>query len=123
MVQKQESKVLRPARAEPAWTSSKQPAEKFSFLDRCNPLFSGTLRFCFVSFVSQPGLKDIKLVPGVKVLYKNVKITKQKGFGRFNLLAYKKRNYRHYKANESWFIITNLDDPLEVIRLCDVLVA
>lgn len=33
-------------------------------------------------------IKDLKLIPGVKVLYNNVKITKQKGFGRFNLLAY-----------------------------------
>ena len=62
-------------------------------------------------------LKDLKLVPGVKVLHKNVKITKQKGFGKFNLLTYKKRDYRHHKVKESWFIITNLSDPNEVIQL------
>ncbi len=62
-------------------------------------------------------LKDLKLIPGVKVLHKNVKVTKQKGFGQFNLLTYKKRDYRHHKVKESWFIITNLSDPNEVIKL------
>ncbi len=62
-------------------------------------------------------LKDLKLVPGVKVLHTNVKVTKQKGFGKFNLLTYKKRDYRHHKVKESWFIITNLSDPNEVVKL------
>lgn len=54
-------------------------------------------------------LKNLKLIPGVKVLHKNVQITKQKGFGKFNLLTYKKRNYRHHQAEESWFVITKCD--------------
>lgn len=62
-------------------------------------------------------LKNLKLIPGVKLLYKNVKVTRQKGFGKFNLLAYKKRDYRHHKAQDSWFIITNLDDPIAIINL------
>ncbi len=66
---------------------------------------------------NQKRLKDLQLVPGVKVLHKNVQLTKQKGFGKFNLLAYKKRDYRQHKVKESWFIITNLSDPNEVIKL------
>ncbi|MDJ0636364.1 MAG: IS4 family transposase [Xenococcaceae cyanobacterium MO_188.B29] len=62
-------------------------------------------------------LKDLKVVPGVKILHENVKITKKKGFGKFNLLTYKKRDYRHHKVKESWFIITNFNDPHEVIKL------
>ena len=62
-------------------------------------------------------LKDLKLTPGVKVLHNNVKLTRQKGFGKFNLLTYKKRDYRHHKVKESWFIITNLSDPNEVVKL------
>lgn len=62
-------------------------------------------------------LKDLKLIPGVKVLYNNVKITKQKGFGRFNLLAYQKRNYRHYQEKDTWFILTNLNNASEVVEL------
>ncbi len=62
-------------------------------------------------------LKDLKLTPGVKLLHKNVKLTRQKGFGKFNLLTYKKRDYRHHKVKESWFIITNLSDPIEIINL------
>ncbi|MGL6342821.1 MAG: hypothetical protein ACRC80_27235 [Waterburya sp.] len=46
-------------------------------------------------------LKDLKLTPGIKLLYKNLKVTKQKGFGKFNLLAYKKRDYRHHQAQEN----------------------
>lgn len=66
---------------------------------------------------NQARLKDLQLVPGVKVLHKNVQITKLKGFGKFNLLAYKKRNYRQHKVKESWFILTNLSEPNEVIKL------
>ncbi len=66
---------------------------------------------------NQDRLKDLKLVPGVKVLYKDVKVTKQKGFGKFKLLAYKKRDYRQHKAKDTWFIITNLSDQNEVINL------
>ena len=66
---------------------------------------------------NQKKLKDLKVIPGNKVLHKNVQITKPKGFGKFNLLAYKKRNYRHHETQESWFIITNLDNAAEVIRV------
>ncbi|VEP16957.1 transposase [Hyella patelloides LEGE 07179] len=62
-------------------------------------------------------LKDLKLTPGVKILYKNLKVTKQKGFGKFNILVYKKRDYRHHQAKENWFILTNLDSANEVIKL------
>jgi hypothetical protein len=41
----------------------------------------------------------------------------QKGFGKFNLLAYHQRDYRFSKVKESWCIITNLSDPNEVIKL------
>ena len=70
-----------------------------------------------ISRSNEERLKDLKLTPGVKLLHKNAKITKQKGFGKFNLLAYKKRDYRERKVKESWFIITNLSDPNEVIKL------
>ena len=62
-------------------------------------------------------LKNLKLTPGVKLLHKNVKLTRQKGYGKFNLLSYKKRDYRQHKVKESWFIITNLSAPNEVIKL------
>ena len=61
-------------------------------------------------------LKDLQLTPGVKIFERNVYVTKQKGFGRFNVLAYQKRKYGEYVEEEPWFIITNLDDPSEVIK-------
>ena len=60
--------------------------------------------------------QDLNLTPGLKVFEKNIFVTKKKGFGRFNVLAYKKRKYKNHSEEEPWFIITNLDDPSEVIN-------
>ena len=60
--------------------------------------------------------QDLNLTPGVKVFEKNIFVTKQKGFGRFNVLAYQKRKYKNHSEEEPWFIITNLDDASEVIK-------
>ena len=57
-----------------------------------------------------------QLTPGVKTFEKNLQVTKQKGFGRFNVLAYQKRDYRQHTEEEPWFIITNLDEANEVIK-------
>jgi hypothetical protein len=61
-------------------------------------------------------LQDLKLIPGIKIFEKNIYVTKKKGFGRFNVLAYQKRKYGKHIEEEPWFIITNLDNPLEVIK-------
>ncbi len=60
--------------------------------------------------------QDLKLTPGLKVFEKNIFVTKQKGFGRFNVLAYQKRKYKNNVEEEPWFIITNLDDNLIEIK-------
>ncbi len=39
---------------------------------------------------NQKRLQDLELIPGVKTFEKNIFVTKQKGFGRFNILAYQK---------------------------------
>ncbi|MDJ0599256.1 MAG: IS4 family transposase [Crocosphaera sp.] len=65
---------------------------------------------------NQKRFQDLNLTPGVKVFEKNIFVTKQKGFGRFNVLAYQKRKYKNHSEEEPWFIITNLDDANEVIK-------
>lgn len=47
--------------------------------------------------------------PGIAVHEVQVQVTQQQGFGRFNLVTRWKRVYRHSKANEVWYLLTNLD--------------
>lgn len=54
-------------------------------------------------------LKDLGLKPGISLFLKGISITKQKGFGPFNLAGKWQRKYQGFVAKESWFILTNLD--------------
>ena len=47
----------------------------------------------------------------------NINITKKKGFGRFNLAAYWKRSYKNKVEKEPWYLLTNLDNLEEVIKI------
>jgi hypothetical protein len=38
-----------------------------------------------------------------------VKVTKQKGFGEFNVAGYWRRKYRGKVENEGWYLLTNLE--------------
>ncbi len=53
-------------------------------------------------------LSALGLAPGSSLYFKDVSVTKQKGFGPFNLAAKWKRKYQGYAADEGWFILTNL---------------
>ncbi len=54
-------------------------------------------------------LKELGLVPGMKLFLTGVKFTKKKGFGQFSLAACWKRKYRGKSPNEGWYILTNLN--------------
>lgn len=62
-------------------------------------------------------LSDLGLTPGTKIFLSNIHITKNQGFGRFNLAAYWKRQYSQKTEKEPWFLLTNLDDFEEVIKV------
>lgn len=47
--------------------------------------------------------------PGIACLEVQVQVTQQQGFGRFNLVTRWKRAYRQNKANQVWYLLTNLD--------------
>lgn len=53
-------------------------------------------------------LSQLGLVPGTRFFLKDVQVTKQKGFGQFNVAAYWRRNYRGHGEDEGWYLLTNL---------------
>jgi hypothetical protein len=61
-------------------------------------------------------LKALGLTPGNSLYLEGVKVTKQKGFGEFNLAAKWKRKYRGWAPDEGWFILTNLASLEQAIQ-------
>ncbi len=55
-------------------------------------------------------LSELGLLPGTRFYLRGVKVTKQKGFGRFDVAAYWKRKYRGKGEEEGWYLLTNLGD-------------
>lgn len=62
-------------------------------------------------------LDQLPQFPGIAVYEVQVQVTQQQGFGRFNLVTRWKRVYRNSKANQVWYLLTNLDS-LEAALLC-----
>ena len=62
-------------------------------------------------------LSSLGIKPGHQLFLKNIKITKNKGFGYFNLAGYWKRKYNKKVEPEPWYLLTNLDNCQEVIKL------
>ncbi|NEO64737.1 MAG: transposase, partial [Moorea sp. SIO4G2] len=46
----------------------------------------------------------------MKVFINDSQVTKQKGFGTFNVACKWKRNYRGFKTKEAWYILTNFSN-------------
>ncbi|MFM7368493.1 MAG: IS4 family transposase [Sphaerospermopsis kisseleviana] len=55
-------------------------------------------------------MRELGLTPGTKLFLHDVNITKEKGFGEFNLACKWKKTYRGFKTKEPWYILTNLGD-------------
>ena len=62
-------------------------------------------------------MDELGLKPGLKIFYSHINYTKKKGFGEFNLAAYWKRKYKGKVDKEGWFILTNLENIDEVIKI------
>ena len=54
-------------------------------------------------------LDKLLQVPGIACFEVQVQVTQQQGFGRFHLVTRWKRTYRQSKANQVWYLLTNLD--------------
>lgn len=61
-------------------------------------------------------LNGLGLSPGTSLYFEGVKITKQKGFERFNLAAKWKKRHQGWAPDEGWFILTNLESLDVAIR-------
>jgi len=53
-------------------------------------------------------LSDMGLVPGTSFYLLEIKVTKQKGFGNFDIAGYWWRKYRGCQEDEAWYLLTNV---------------
>ena len=60
---------------------------------------------------------NLEIKPGMKKFLTGVSVTKEKGFGQFNVGAYWKRKYKGKQEKEPWFILTNLNSLEEVLKV------
>ena len=94
------------------WLKIKKSSRKIYFIFRQK---QGT---CFKKHKGKyQKLSSLGVHPGSKVFLRNINITKNKGFGRFNLAAYWKRKYNQKTEKEPWLLLTNLDNFEEVVKI------
>jgi hypothetical protein len=60
-------------------------------------------------------LLELGLLPGTSFFLTGVKVTKQQGFGKFNVAGYWRGKYRGKVENEGWYLLTNLDTSQQAI--------
>ena len=53
-------------------------------------------------------LSQVGLAPGTSMFFAGVNVTKQQGFGSFNVACKWQRHYRKKPKPEGWFLLTNL---------------
>ena len=53
-------------------------------------------------------LSELGLLPGTRFFLTGVTVTKQSGFGKFNVAGYWRRKYRGKGEDEGWYLLTNL---------------
>ncbi len=63
-------------------------------------------------------MRELGLSPGTKLFLNDVNITKDQGFGQFNLAGKWKKTYRGFKTKEPWYMLTNFGD-LETAIIAD----
>ncbi len=94
------------------WLKTKKSPQKIYFIFRQK---QGT------NFKKHKGdyqkLSTLGISPGNKIFLSNITITKNQGFGRFNLAAYWKGKYKNKVEKEPWYLLTNLDNLEEVIQI------
>ena len=60
-------------------------------------------------------LSELGLLSGSRFFITEVKVTKQQGFGKFNVVGYWLRKYLGKVEDEGWYLLTNLTSSQEVI--------
>ncbi|MCP6762970.1 MAG: transposase, partial [Fischerella sp. CENA71] len=62
-------------------------------------------------------LQSLELTPGISFFLTGIQTTKQKGFAKFNLAGYYKRKYRGKLEPAGWFLLTNLENLTDAIKV------
>ena len=62
-------------------------------------------------------LNSLDIKPGQRVLYKDVLVTEDNKKQRFNVAVYWRRKYNNKQLPNPWYLITNLKDLDEVIKI------
>ncbi len=65
-------------------------------------------RYIQQEFAEYTHLSELGLVPGTSFFITGVKVTKQKGFGLFNVAGYLRRKSKGKVEDEGWYLLTNL---------------
>jgi hypothetical protein len=90
---------------------------EFCSVQLANWLQEQGVRFCVRlrknEFIQQESkiwveLKELGLAPGISKFFRNIKVTKTKGFGGVNLACKWQRKTKGITPKEGWFILTNL---------------
>ncbi len=59
----------------------------------------------------------LKIKPGARVLYKEVLVTEDNQKDRFNVVVYWRRKYNNKQLPSPWYLLTNLENKEEVIKI------
>ena len=62
-------------------------------------------------------LDSLDIKPGDRVLYKRVLVTEETKKDRFNVVVYWKRKYNNKQLPNPWYLLTNLENKEEVIKI------
>ena len=62
-------------------------------------------------------LNTLDIKPGERALYSKVKITKSLRKERFNVVVYWRRKYQNKQLPHPWYLLTNLENKEEVIKI------
>ena len=62
-------------------------------------------------------LHSLEIKPGSRVVYKEVLVTENNQNNRFNVVVYWRRKYNNKQLPNPWYLLTNLDNKDEVIKI------
>lgn len=86
--------------------------KKIDFILRLNK--STKIKPCYKQDQS---LNTLDIKPGDKILYSQVLVTEEKRKDRFNVVVYWRRKYNNKQLPNPWYLLTNLDNKEEVIKI------
>lgn len=62
-------------------------------------------------------LNSLNIKPGERALYSKVKVTESERQERFNVVVYWRRKYNNKQLPHPWYLLTNLENTDEVIKI------